>query len=158
MKSNLSELPSWLVADAQLEPNFLTPSTGVVLGILSLPLPLLARPRTEVKSFSSRAFPPQSVLDTTVRSCLLSCAGPRPRGAAGEARLNGAAGRGCRRQSSFRRKPNSELLGALREPRRALYHPLCYKGTKSNNPPPSDQYVTNSRRGVGNPRSLPLYS
>lgn len=64
MKSHLSELPRWLAAEAQLEPNFVIPSTGILFPllseILSCALPLPAWPRTQVKSFSSRAFPPQS--------------------------------------------------------------------------------------------------
>lgn len=64
MESHLSEPPSWLVAEAQLEPNSMIPSSGIrfplLSAILSLALPLLAWPRTEVKSFSSRTFPPQS--------------------------------------------------------------------------------------------------
>lgn len=62
-KSHLPELPSCLVAE-QLKPNLLIPSLGV-LGHSSsksfpLPLPGLTLPRFKVRSFPSRAFPPQS--------------------------------------------------------------------------------------------------
>lgn len=102
-----------------LESNFLIPSPGVlcVCSSESFPLP---RPRLGLRAGAAQqGFPPRQA------QCWIPLSGRASFPALDQAqmsswgcRLNGTAGRGCRRQqSSFRRKPSSERLRAPGSPR-----------------------------------------
>lgn len=125
-----------------LESNFLIPSPGVlcVCSSESFPLPP-ASPGPEGRSCPAGLPPPGPVLDPTVWSCLLSCAGPGPDEQLGmQAEWN--SGKRLSAAAEFiQKKAQLRAPEGSGKPTGALPTPVAAKAPASTDAPPSDQYL-----------------
>ena len=146
----MSELPSWLAAEARLEPSFLIPIPGAFFPLrnsslstcLTWPCLGLRYGAPSAEFFLPRPSTGYHCLITIHASFPALDQGPDEQ--LGDTRLNAAAAGGCRRQSSFRRKPKLELLRAQGTSQGAPPTKACAPAS----PPPSEQCLSPTSGGV----------